>query len=79
MSEAGDYVTPDDAAKLLKVSVRWVRSMLGAGRFGTRVGKRGYVITRAEVLAFKERPRRRGNPNFYAKQASQSRKKPRTK
>ena len=52
------------AAKRLRRSGRWVRKLCETGRLGTRIA-RSWVITEAELRAFKPHPR--GRPKGWRK------------
>ncbi len=58
--------TPIEAAKELSINPSLVRRYCRQGRLGTQYGK-VWLITESELEAFKQQPRKVGNPNFGGK------------
>ena len=56
-----ELLSPEQAAKELRLTPRRVRQFCKQGRIGQRVGGR-YVITRRELNAFLSAPRPTGRP-----------------
>jgi len=50
MSSPSDYVSVEDAGKLLSVSSRTVRNWIASGKLPAISGNRGRLVTRADVL-----------------------------
>ena len=63
-----NFITPTDAAKILKMDVSQVRRHVKAGKIKIAFGKPGagnrYWLDRNEVKEFAKKPRRAGRPKL---------------
>lgn len=59
-------LTPYEASKILNVNPSLVRRYCRQGRLGTQYGK-VWLISESQLEAFRDKPRKRGNPNFGKK------------
>ena len=57
-----DILSTKDAAQILHLSEPRVRQLCQQGRLGTKVGRQ-WIITSAELKAFKNKPRPDGRPH----------------
>lgn len=56
------YMTVTDAAKKLEVSPRRIRQFINEGRLSARKIGKQYIITKASLGAFVDKPRKVGRP-----------------
>ncbi len=63
-----ELISVTQAAYVLGLTTRRVRFICEEGRLGRRVGSKGFVITRQELIAFGERTRSSGVAGQRAKQ-----------
>lgn len=59
-TKAPAVLNTEQAAERLGISVRWVTALCKQGRLGQRFGRRPWLITEAELVAFAKKPRKPG-------------------
>jgi excisionase family DNA binding protein len=69
---AGDWLSVDEAAKLLGVSRRRVQALAKRGTLESTMWLGRYLIDRASARAFKAGPRKPGRPPKKSKKGGQS-------